>query len=39
MLEALAERTGLSQSDILRQCIRKHHREEFGDVKPRKRAR
>ncbi len=39
MLEALTERTGLSQSDILRQCVRKHYREEFGTEPPGRRKR
>jgi len=34
MLRALAEGDGLSQSDVVRQFIRRTYRERYGDKKP-----
>jgi Mobilization protein NikA len=39
MLDALVQSTGLSQSDLLRQYIRRDYRAEFGREPPRPRAR
>ncbi|APU89267.1 hypothetical protein Rctr16k_06 [Virus Rctr16k] len=39
MLEALAEREGLSASDKLRQLIRKEHATAFGEAPPKRRKR
>jgi hypothetical protein len=38
MLRALAEGDGLSQSDVVRQFIRRTYRERFGEKKPKKGA-
>ena len=35
MIEALSERTGLTQADVVRQTIRRAYEEAFGDVPPR----
>lgn len=37
MLAALAERDGVSQSDVVRQFIRRAYREAFGDKPAAKR--
>jgi hypothetical protein len=39
MLEALAEKAGLSASDIVRTLIRREYAREFGDSTPRRRRR
>ena len=39
MLEALSVRFGLTESDVLRQYIRRAHAETFGDKPPATRAR
>jgi Fe2+ or Zn2+ uptake regulation protein len=36
MLEALAEREGLSASGVVRQLVRREHREVFGEPKPKR---
>lgn len=39
MIEALAERDGLSGSDVLRLLVRRAHAKAFGDSAERPRAR
>ncbi|MGC4088427.1 MAG: hypothetical protein QM756_11125 [Polyangiaceae bacterium] len=39
MLEALAEKDGLSASDKIRQLIRKEHAATFGEEPPKRRKR
>lgn len=39
MLNDLSERVGLTQSDILRQFIRKEHAKTFGEAAPPKRPK
>ncbi|MDQ2643790.1 MAG: ribbon-helix-helix protein, CopG family [Myxococcota bacterium] len=36
MLADLAEATGLSMSDVVRQCVRREHAERFGAQPPTK---
>lgn len=36
MLKALAEAEGLSQADIVRQCVRARYAARFGDKPPKK---
>lgn len=38
MLHAMADESGLSVSDVVRQLVRGAYREKFGDKKPRKSA-
>lgn len=35
MLEALAERAGLTSSDVVRMLVRDEYRAKFGEQKPR----
>lgn len=37
MFKALAEDSGFSQSDVVRQLVRRAYAERFGDKKPRKK--
>jgi hypothetical protein len=39
MVVALAEKTGLSQSDIVRQLVRKEHTRVFGEDQPKRKRK